>query len=351
MCSYACNGGYQMCNGQCVVLASDPNNCGSCGHGCLGGQCSSGSCLPYVVAQPPTTSTPVYIASDGTSIVWVDSGRSGAFQIPVQGGLVTTLQSGVSGLFAPAAIAVANGKYVFTQPVNGPNFYLWSGSLGVTNGGFQGTLWNPGTPHGLALTPDGVNAGFVELLGSSDASAYVYAYGGGAPVDSPACSGQGCPMVAGSQTTATSSYFAWTINRLNCINCGEVGLYNYSTKVTTHPTTSVLYPDWPVLDSQYLYWVDNASLQIWRMQLPSGTAQLVMDNGVYTLGGLAEDGTYAYFTYSGGQTPGVYYVSVSGTGTPATLRQGGAPQQVIAAGGGIFWIDTSTNDIMGMRFP
>jgi hypothetical protein len=291
----------------------------------------------------------MYIASDGTSLVWIDSGRSGAFQIPIQGGTVTTLQSGVP-LLTPGAIAVANGTWAFTQSISGPNYHVWTGPLGVTNGGFQGSTWNPGSPYGMSLTPDGLYYGFVEVL-SGGGAGYVYATSGGAPVDTPGCSGAGCPMKAGQQVAATQTYFAWTINVLTGVNNGEVGLYNYQTKVTTFPSKTVLYPDFPVLDASYLYWVDNASLQIWRMPLPTGTNQLVMDNGSNTFTGLAEDGTYAYFTTNGGANAGVYYVPVSGTGTPATLHQGGTPQQVIAAGGGIFWIDTSTNDIMGMRFP
>jgi hypothetical protein len=40
-----CAAGLTLCNGQCVNLASDPVNCGSCGNVCEApGICSVGSC-------------------------------------------------------------------------------------------------------------------------------------------------------------------------------------------------------------------------------------------------------------------------------------------------------------------
>jgi hypothetical protein len=297
------------------------------------------------------------IASDGTNLLWIDSGKSGVYQIPIAGGAVTTLATGLSFSTPATGIAVANGKYAFVQAVSvsGPNFHIWTGTEGVANGAVQGTTaWNTGWPYGLAMTPDAQNVGLVEVLGSSNAADVYFVpavNGNGAPIDSPMCSGTGCPLKAGQQVAANSTYFAWTMNVLTGINAGEVGLYNYVTKTKTYPTTSVLYPDFPLLDASFLYWVDNASLQIWRMTLPTGTPQLVMDNGSQTFTGLAEDGTYAYFTINGTSPGTVYYVSVSGTQPPVLLYTGGSPQQIIAAGGAIFWIDSSSWKIYGLRFP
>ena len=39
------------CGGACVDTGSDPKNCGSCGHDCLGGTCSGGQCQPSAVVS------------------------------------------------------------------------------------------------------------------------------------------------------------------------------------------------------------------------------------------------------------------------------------------------------------
>ena len=42
------------CDGGCPSLATDPENCGACGHSCQGGGCDAGQCGPVVLAGSPT---------------------------------------------------------------------------------------------------------------------------------------------------------------------------------------------------------------------------------------------------------------------------------------------------------
>jgi len=46
----SCSAGSQLCNGTCVVLSSNANNCGTCGHSCLGDVCASGQCQATAVS-------------------------------------------------------------------------------------------------------------------------------------------------------------------------------------------------------------------------------------------------------------------------------------------------------------
>ena len=58
--------GTQICNNACVnVSGTDASNCGSCGHGCLGGTCSAGSCQPVELGTVPASWFSVYLTLSG----------------------------------------------------------------------------------------------------------------------------------------------------------------------------------------------------------------------------------------------------------------------------------------------
>jgi hypothetical protein len=57
----------------CSADASeDPENCGRCGHSCLGGSCSSGICQTFVVADQ-LFGVPIALKISGTAMVWEES--------------------------------------------------------------------------------------------------------------------------------------------------------------------------------------------------------------------------------------------------------------------------------------
>ncbi len=63
--SCTCTGaGFSNCTTSCSNLLTDGNNCGTCGHSCLGGTCSSGACQPVAVTG---------VLSSGPSVIGVDS--------------------------------------------------------------------------------------------------------------------------------------------------------------------------------------------------------------------------------------------------------------------------------------
>lgn len=53
-----------------TTFDSDPANCGRCNHSCLGGDCRSGVCQPFVFAALPAA--PIGIALDSARLVWSD---------------------------------------------------------------------------------------------------------------------------------------------------------------------------------------------------------------------------------------------------------------------------------------
>ena len=63
-------------DGACQAsIATDPLNCGACGHDCLGGACEAGVCGPVAIVSGEPA--PAYIATDGTKVYWTDVGTGG----------------------------------------------------------------------------------------------------------------------------------------------------------------------------------------------------------------------------------------------------------------------------------
>jgi hypothetical protein len=63
-----CTTGQTVCPNACSTLSNDGNNCGACGHSCLGGVCSNGSCLPVTLAKIPATSRAAGLAVNSTTV-------------------------------------------------------------------------------------------------------------------------------------------------------------------------------------------------------------------------------------------------------------------------------------------
>lgn len=74
--SNACASSQSLCGSVCANEQTDSNNCGSCGHHCLGGTCGAGVCQPVVLASGQ--SSPFYIALDTLSVYWTNEASSGA---------------------------------------------------------------------------------------------------------------------------------------------------------------------------------------------------------------------------------------------------------------------------------
>jgi hypothetical protein len=53
------------CDGSCTDTNTDPNNCGACGHNCLGGACVAGQCQPVILSA--NQSQPTFLTLDGDS--------------------------------------------------------------------------------------------------------------------------------------------------------------------------------------------------------------------------------------------------------------------------------------------
>ncbi len=90
-----CSGGIY-CSGACTAWFSDPHNCGSCAHDCLGAACSAGSCVGIPIVTQYASNRPIALDLDRvyfTAQNNLGSGTGVASVLKV-GGSVTLLATG-----------------------------------------------------------------------------------------------------------------------------------------------------------------------------------------------------------------------------------------------------------------
>ena len=72
-------------------VRTDPKNCGSCRHDCLGSPCLAGQCVPVVVAG--SLDSPAAIALDATHVYWQSEKNGLVFRVAKAGGATEPLTS------------------------------------------------------------------------------------------------------------------------------------------------------------------------------------------------------------------------------------------------------------------
>lgn len=101
-----CADGKKACGpdgGTCVDVTSDPNNCGRCGHSCLGGKCAGGACQPIELTSKLSIPQGLALGPDGVYVtVW---GANKVVRVPKGGGPAEDVSTATSH---PWGIAVAS---------------------------------------------------------------------------------------------------------------------------------------------------------------------------------------------------------------------------------------------------
>ena len=339
-CTYTCISGYSACNGVCSNFQTDAANCGTCGHSCNGGACSGGACQPFVVAQPPTTSTVLDLATDGTHLLWTDSGLGGAYEITLSTGTVVNLGS-ISGV---KGIAVA-GSYVGVTGLDGSypdQYWGFNNESGLTSsytGGLERDSGGSMTPF-LAVESNAQNLCWIDVFSSMtyiECCPFIDGSGGCGVTQSMS----GNPY--GAQIGAGASGFYWSD-----VSTGTVYTVAYggtSSAVVTF-ATSQSSANMVTADSSYAYWTTNGTSILRAPSTGSPGTVHTVGSATSTITSMASDGNYVHFTYAGA----VGHLSTSAL-TQTTTSATGSPMGVVASSGLVFWFVASTNTIYGMTYP
>lgn len=133
----------------CGDTGTDKDNCGRCGHSCLGGDCSAGKCQPFPLAPGQGQISDVVL--DATYVYFSSISGDVVGRVPKAGGVVKTLAS-APNVHVAKRVRV-NATHVFWANDDfGPGTVSRCPLAGCT--GAPTVLANPEDPTGLALDSD-----------------------------------------------------------------------------------------------------------------------------------------------------------------------------------------------------
>jgi hypothetical protein len=376
-CGISCNASLSHCGGACVDTQNDRNNCGRCGHSCVAGDCVAGECQSWTVASASVNNAGlsvfragtlghVDIATDGTSVVWIDR-TQGVLQASATAGtsapVVNLSPMQQSSTVSPASLAMAHGVVVWTLSDVANGVSLWAATEGAPNSGVQIASLGAGSagdlPSGLALDATGSTAYFFD---SENNSGYAPQFPGlyKCVLANKTCSVLYAATVPSYLTAANDVAMANGILYWTDSAGGSVSRANYATNAIGTVVTNQVTPCLLATDASYVYWAGvtltsgasptSAGFAIARLS-STGGASTVLPGLVGSLMGMATDGNYMYFAHNTSSQIGqLDYVPVDGSVGPTPLKAGQQAYGLAVGGGAIYWLN-GDNTIDGIAAP
>lgn len=347
-----CAGATTLCGSNCVDENTDTGNCGACGHKCLSGMCSGGQCQSWVVASP--SGGVGSLVSDGTNLLWIDTGSGSVLQKPVTGtGGTVTISKPTS---PPTALAMANGVVLFITTNSESGLDVWTATEGTSNSGYDlATLGSSGSflvLYGLAIHPSGGSA-YLEMDDFSTGTGTIQKCTLGLSI-SCSLATPATPSDLGDDIGATANYLFWTVDAT-----GDVSRYAFVDSKSANVATGQGGPYLLALDPSYVYFANRGanSFLINRANQTNPTPaspQSVLSNTTGALNALATDGKYVYYGGRFGTTKIGYVPVGGGTGKPlyTGASTGNVPMHsLVATGGAIYFYDSGDKTIRGIAAP
>jgi hypothetical protein len=345
-CSYACTAGYADCSdsgtGCAINLADAAAHCGLCGHNCNRGSCVASTCGTYVVAQQPTTGMVAKLATDGTRVVWSDTGSSTIKQVPAAGGSAIALATTSTTSGQPTGeLAMANStvafSYVSTSTVP-------SVGLATVDMADSGTSVIPGAAgiSGVSLNAAATHVFFVNTTGTQSSlnDCPISGRAAGGP-----CVGIGDTGRFLAQTAADNAYLFFD---LTGANTSQAGLYIETIGSTTPNIFTTDVAQSVAVDGSWAYWTEliDAGGPYTILRTSESNPGVVVQTVAASLASraFATDGANVYY-WTGSA---VVSKPVAG-GIQAILAPASAFSEIAVGGGLLVWTDQAT--IWGLVLP
>jgi hypothetical protein len=293
------------CDGGAVTLASDPLNCGSCGHDCLGGECANGACEPILLASHAAGA--VGIAVDDVNVYFTQYNAGCVSKVPKSGGTVSLMSAGYGNPW----MVVSDGTNVYWSDRKGTISYA------ATTSGVPAPDGGSMAQCGVPAADGGVVVGDVRTLVALTAADDPY----------------------GIATDGANIF--WT----NLGNGGGVwgtpiaGLHPSAPQLIVPGSCEAYCETGIAMLGSTLFWLAYAG-SVYATSLaaePSATAQLTRLGNVDSRF-VATDGTNVYWTMSDGSS--VWTVPVAGGETVEISGVESTPWGITADSSGVYWVNS-----------
>jgi hypothetical protein len=321
----------QTCGG--ANLMTDNNNCGVCGHSCLGAPCVGGACVPAILSSGHDA--PFALAVDVDSLYWTN--RASAPDGGVWRCQLSNMSCGplVTSQGMPSDLLLESGT-----------LYWANGEEGTIRGCDQGGC---GDMPFLFDTPLGIPLGLAVQGGR-----LLYSLTMGGTVrqcDLPDCNNPPQTLVTGQglvgPVAADNSWVYYgtlgmggSLRRCPRNGCGAVPAEIIVSNVD---------PGQLRLDGFWLYFTDgNGTVNRWDT---SGDVREILVSGMQRPSGLAVEATQLFWTVAGDGTVRSC-VKDQCSSTMRVIASGqGTPLGIVHMSGVLFWANSTGGQIMGMAAP
>jgi hypothetical protein len=331
------------CGAACVDLQTDTNNCGSCGHSCLGSGCSGGMCTPVLMAVGRFTQPcPNGLAVDGIgNVYWGVFGDDSSttqdgtvMGMPIAGGALATLGTAQANPGALAVVAgAATSQVVWTNASvfgTGSAMTIQAPTPGHVQGTLQALALNTTlVAHPAAIAVDATFAYVLGIGGADNAIERTNAFGGGTASTVTSASGLiGCGLAV----DGTNVY--WSQLGAGIMKAPKTG-------GSAVPLTSASPgPSGIALDANDVYGIDSTTSSVLKIPL-DGSSIVTLATAQQGPFGVAVDSANVYWTNSGDGT--VMKAPIMG-GAPVTIAVGqNSPAAIVADAQYIVWTTFGTS--------
>jgi hypothetical protein len=154
----------------CTDTMTDPDNCGSCGHSCLGGSCSDGVCQPKVIATTTGKPQAIAVQTAKSTLYWTDiASANSPFSCSLPDCPTAIASGGASGCNMSLGLAVDDASYSFTCWTNSWFYNCSSPASCASTLPIQDVSANENAtpaevnPSGITVDPSGTEPGIYFL--------------------------------------------------------------------------------------------------------------------------------------------------------------------------------------------